>query len=124
MDCLDSNTLCFAELPDIDGRGCPLLRDVVTSHLIHNPCGVHNPSASCMVTRDGKLYCSGRNLAHGTILSAKWVFALKVDADGRVERFKARLVARCFQKREDIDFDETFDPSFGLKASSDLDKPN
>ena len=46
--------------------------------------------------------------------TAKWVFQLKKDAAGNVERYKARLVARGFQQRQGRDFGETFAPVASL----------
>ncbi|CAI7915198.1 unnamed protein product [Closterium sp. NIES-54] len=43
-------------------------------------------------------------------ISSKWVFKVKSEADGALERFKSRLVAKGFQQKERVDFGEVFVP--------------
>jgi hypothetical protein len=57
------------------------------------------------------VYPEGANL-----ISTKWVFTLKFNADGTLERFKARLVARGFTQQYGVDYTETFAPTVRMAS--------
>ena len=42
------------------------------------------------------------------VVSSKWLFKIKHVADGSIEKYKARFVARGFSQKEGIDYKETF----------------
>ena len=42
------------------------------------------------------------------VVSSKWLFKIKHVADGSIEKYKARFVARGFSHKEGIDYEETF----------------
>jgi len=42
------------------------------------------------------------------VLGSKWVFDLKLNPDGTIERYKARLVCQGFGQKEGVDYEETF----------------
>ncbi|CAI7772635.1 unnamed protein product [Closterium sp. NIES-54] len=46
---------------------------------------------------------------HKAIMST-WFFKIKSDADGNIERYKSRLVAKGYQQKEKVDFKELFAP--------------
>jgi hypothetical protein len=48
------------------------------------------------------------------VVDCKWVYKLKKGVDDKVERYKARMVAKGYSKKEGIDFHEIFSPVVNL----------
>ena len=44
------------------------------------------------------------------LINIKWIYKTKQEADGNVQKHKARMVERGFTQQPDIDFNETFAP--------------
>ncbi|CAI7860258.1 unnamed protein product [Closterium sp. NIES-54] len=43
-------------------------------------------------------------------ITSKWLFKIKSDANGNIEHYKSRLVAKGYQQKENVDYKELFAP--------------
>ena len=42
------------------------------------------------------------------VIGSSWVFKIKSKSSGKIDKYKARLVDKGYNKKEGIDFEETF----------------
>jgi len=54
--------------------------------------------------------------AGSKVIGSKWVFKVKRNADGSVDRYKARLMAKGYNQRPGLDYLEVFAPTFRLSS--------
>jgi len=49
-------------------------------------------------------------------IGSKWVFKVKRNSDGSVEKYKARVVAKGFSQCPEVDYTEVFAPTFRMAS--------
>ena len=67
-----------------------------------------------------KVYVEVERPAGKKVIGSKWVLRIKTDAARKIDKFKARVVAKGFRQIEGVDYDETFVPTVRFESIRSL----
>ena len=65
---------------------------------------------------DNKVFSVVDRPLNKPVITSKWIFKKKKGASGKVEKYKARVVARGFMQEEGVDYTETYSPTVRLES--------
>ena len=65
---------------------------------------------------DNKVYTVVDRPSGQKVVRAKWVLWRKLLPDGKLDKLKARIVAKGFTNREGLDYEETFSPTVRFES--------
>jgi hypothetical protein len=77
---------------------------------VKNPCWLDAIKAEFHALMSNHTWTLCPRLVHKKVIRNKWVFKLKEKADGTIDRYKTRLVAKGFDQEGGVEFHETFSP--------------
>ncbi|KAJ9552201.1 hypothetical protein OSB04_016246 [Centaurea solstitialis] len=80
------------------------------SHALKHPSWRHAMQAEFDALQRNNTWTLVPSTLASNLVGSKWVFRIKYNPDGTIDRFKARLVAKGFTQRPGIDYLETFSP--------------
>ncbi|GJT42114.1 retrovirus-related pol polyprotein from transposon TNT 1-94 [Tanacetum coccineum] len=73
-------------------------------------------NAEMQSMKDNQVWCLVDLPPNCKTVRSKWLFTKKIDMDGNVHTYKARLVAKVFTQTYRVDYEETFSPVADIRA--------
>jgi hypothetical protein len=114
---------------EVNGIPIPLTHKEAVDHPIYGPRWRQAMREELITLGENGTFKSVKRPQGVNVISTKWVYTIKTDSRGNVERFKARLVARGFSQSYGADYTDTFAPTvrmdtlrifFAMVAKEDL----
>ncbi|KAE8718660.1 hypothetical protein F3Y22_tig00110004pilonHSYRG00060 [Hibiscus syriacus] len=88
----------------------PLFKPKTYTEAIQNPEWIKAMNEEILALESNNTWSLVPLPSNKTPIGSKWMYRIKYNSNGEVERFKARLFAKGYTQRELVDYVETFSP--------------
>jgi histone deacetylase 1/2 len=87
-----------------------VVEPITVKNALTDPKWLEAMQAEYKALTDNKTWSLVPLPAHKRAIGCKWIFKIKENSDGSINKYKARLVAKGFLQTPGFDFTETFSP--------------